>query len=210
MEQIEQRAQDTDIIMVGDYIDRGDESASVLAQVMAWEQAHESLICLLGNHEQFMLSFLDNPTRKGRRWLRHGGLQTLASYGIGGFGEAASDAQLTQAAIDLRDAMPDGLTSWLRARPTHWQSGNLHVVHAAADPGRDMDEQDVNTLLWGHPDFAATPRTDGQWIAHGHTITDRPGSDGQGRIAVDTGAYATGRLTAALIAPDGTIEMVQA
>ena len=76
------------------------------------------------------------------------------------------------------------------------------MVHAAADPALPIGAQPAQALLWGHPDFARRVRRDGIWVAHGHTVVAEP-SAGQGRIATDTGAYATGRLTAALVAPGG-------
>lgn len=198
----------TQIVAVGDYIDRGDNSAAVLKRVHARSRADTRFHTLMGNHEAMMLDFLDRPEKSGARWLRYGGLQTLASFGIGGLGEASRGAALTGAAEQLRDALPDGLEDWMRARPTIWTSGNLSVVHAAADPELPIALQPDDTLIWGHPAFATTPRADQHWIAHGHTITDTPGSDGQGRIAVDTGAYYSGRLTAALVTPDGQVELL--
>jgi serine/threonine protein phosphatase 1 len=61
-----------------------------------------------------------------------------------------------------------------------------------------MAAQAEEVLLWGHPGFRKEPRTDGQWVIHGHTIVDAPQVSG-GRIAIDTGAYATARLTAAIV-----------
>ena len=203
-----QASQESHAIFVGDYIDRGNQSARVLEHLHAWSQSTTHIHCLMGNHEELLLKFLEDPKSQGRRWLRYGGLQTLASYGIGGFGEGASEDQLAQIADRLAAAMPDGMLGWLESLPAHWSSGNLHVVHAGANPKHAMDDQRRGDLIWGHPDFATTPRSDGQWIVHGHTITDTPGSDGQGRIAVDTGAYYSGRLTAALITPDGTVDLL--
>lgn len=203
----------THVVTVGDYIDRGDDSADVLAQLIEWSASSPNLHCLKGNHEVMMLEFLDRPETKGARWLRNGGLQTLASFGIGGLAETSSSDALKEGSEALRAALlkkvPAGIEDWVRARPTTWASGNLHVVHAGADPKLPMEFQSEQTLLWGHPDFAKTPRDDAQWVAYGHTITDAPGPDGLGRIAVDTGAYYSGQLTAALITPDGQIQLLQ-
>mgnify|MGYP000327236838 CR=1 FL=1 len=183
------------IIFVGDYVDRGEQSAQVLAHVMEMD-ANPNVTCLIGNHEEMMLSFLDDPQKKGARWLRYGGLQTLASFGVRGIATGMKGEALDQAASGLREAMGDEMIAWLRALPTHWVSGNIAVVHAAADPGLPMSEQSAKTLRWGHPDFEDEVRTDGTWVLHGHTIVDQAHMTA-GRIAIDTGAYATGRLTAA-------------
>ncbi len=78
------------------------------------------------------------------------------------------------------------------------------VVHAALDPLLPVDHQPSGTLIWGHADFGKLPRQDGQWVVHGHTIVDAPRIL-DGVISVDTGAYATGRLTMARITPDGQV-----
>jgi serine/threonine protein phosphatase 1 len=103
--------------------------------------------------------------------------------------------------------MGDAMIDWLRARPLSWGSGNVWSVHAGADPGLPMTRQPDEVLIWGHPAFRSTPRTDGQWVIHGHTIVDAPCAH-LGRIALDTGAYATGRLSAAAISADG-VDFIQ-
>lgn len=197
-----------DIVLIGDYIDRGDGSRAVLARLYELSQADPNLTCLLGNHEQMMFDFLDDPVAHGRRWLRHGGLQTLQSYGVSTGDVTHRGAALQDTAARLRAAIGPEILAWLRARPLQWRSGNVAVSHAALDPGAPPEAQKHSTLLWGHPKFFKTPRRDGLWVAHGHTIVDTPGSNGRGRIAVDTGAYHSGHLTAVLIVPDGTVTTV--
>ena len=189
---------DCQIVCVGDYIDRGDHSAEVLAML----QARPDIICLSGNHEEMMLGFLDNPQKFGPRWLRYGGLQTLVSFGVAGASEGSNGAELVKLAKALGTAIGPDLIQWLRDRPTFWQSGNVAVVHAGADPKLPMPAQTTQTLHWGHADFDRVDRQDDIWVLHGHTIVDAPSAD-RGRISIDTGAYATGRLTAALVSEDG-------
>jgi serine/threonine protein phosphatase 1 len=186
------------IIFLGDYVDRGENSAAVLARLRALQGEDNSTICLMGNHEKMMLEFLDDPVSRGGRWLRNGGLQTLASYGVGGLSERAPAEDLMEASDALREALPEGTEAWLRALPTRWQSGNICCVHAAMDPELGPDLQSRSTLLWGHPEFFTHARQDGLWVIHGHTIVPEPEQAG-GRIAIDTGAYATGRLTVAAL-----------
>lgn len=192
------------VVFLGDYIDRGEQSGEVLKLLMkASSGGKPAVTCLMGNHERMLLDFLDDPARKALRWLYNGGLQTLASFGVamprGGTGDAA-------ACTDLRDrlaeAMGPDMINWLRTLPLTWRSGNVWAVHAGADPGKPMDEQASDVLLWGHPEFLRKPRLDGQWVVHGHTMVDAPHMSNS-RIALDTGAYATGRLSAAAISPEG-------
>ena len=196
------------LVFVGDYIDRGDESAAVLDRVagLSWDRP-DRVVCLMGNHERMLLDMLDDPATRGGRWLRYGGLQTLASYQIGGITQSSPPERLEEVADELRRALPDGIEDWLRALPLQWSSGDLHVCHAAAKPDLAMDDQPDEVLLWGHPSFLKTAREDGQWVAFGHTIFDAP-EVRQRRIAVDTGAYYSGALTAAVIAPGRAVRFL--
>ncbi len=184
---------DLPVVFVGDYIDRGEQSCAVLRRLMG----RPELVCLLGNHEDMCLQFLDAPEKIGPVWMRNGGVDTLASFGVALQAGAGAGA-FTAARDRLEAAMGAALVDWLRNRPLLWRSGNVWVSHAGADPARPMAEQPRDTLLWWRPDGRA--RDDGQRVVHGHTIVPEP-EIAQGRIAIDTGAYATGRLTAAVVAP---------
>lgn len=182
------------LVFVGDYVDRGPHSADVLRALHGLSDA----ICLMGNHEEMMLSFLDDPVAHGPRWLSYGGVETLTSFGLG---PAAATAP-ADALLSTRDAlvaeMGDDLLTWLRALPSYWRSGNVVITHAGADPALPIEAQDNRSFRWGHPKFATTERNDGLWLIHGHVITPKPTMT-RGRINIDTGAYATDRLTAARI-----------
>lgn len=201
--QIKAENSDIPVVLVGDYIDRGEQSADVLRRIYAWAQTPDSpIICLTGNHEDMLLKFLDEPEDRAARWLRYGGLQTMASFGVSGVSDTSKGAELRAARDALALAMGDPLIEWLRALPTRWQSGNVAVVHAGADPDLPIDEQDPRILKWGHRDFRHLTRKDSVWVVHGHTIVEHARAE-HGRIAIDTGAYATGRLTAVHISTEG-------
>lgn len=189
---------DTHLLFVGDYIDRGDESRQVIEILMDMPEA----TCLMGNHERMCLDFLDNPEERGARWLRNGGLQTVASYGVSG-----TQTELTKMRDALALAMGDKVINWLANRPLYAKYGNLYTIHAGADPALPIEAQGEKPLIWGHPQFRKQPRFDGHWVVHGHTIVDQPTVE-NGRISIDTGAYATGRLTAAVF-NGGDVEFVQ-
>jgi len=201
---------ESDLVFVGDYVDRGDDSAGVLRRLFAISREVPNTVFLKGNHEDMMLQFLEAPNSRAERWLHFGGTQTLGSFGISAGVFVNGDNGLRDLAVSFQDALPPGTESWLRALPVSWTSGTVTVCHAGADPGIPIEDQEENTFVWGHPDFLRRDRTDETWIAYGHTITKRPGSDGRGRVAVDTGAFHSGILSAALILPDGNVEIVQA
>lgn len=195
------------IIFLGDYVDRGEESRAVLEALFELNSDNpETTTCLIGNHEQMMFDFLDTPEASASRWLRNGGLQTLASFGIGNITEQPSAEEAKAAATRLKETMREGMEDWLRGLPFHVQNGNVHFVHAAADPSMPLAVQEQKNLIWGHPQFSKVPRSDGQWVVHGHTVVDAPVVDA-GRICVDTGAWFSGRLTAAKIVP-GNVDFI--
>lgn len=183
------------IVFVGDYVDRGEDSAGVLRTLFEMRD-DPRMTCLAGNHEDMMLNFIDDPVANGARWLRYGGLQAMASFGVGGINPNSAGDALVTAAKSLEQAIGADLLSWLRDLPTTWQSGNVAIIHAGADPRLPINLQSAQTLKWGHKDFDTVNREDGIWVIHGHTIVEQARAR-DGRIAIDTGAYATGILTAA-------------
>lgn len=192
------------IVFTGDLIDRGPDSAKVVSTVFDLCLSDPSrYICLMGNHERMMLDFLANPGKNGKRWIAAGGGETLISYGL-----TARIAALTPAARfavlaeRLHAALPESILNWIAALPSYWQEEGLGVVHAGADPALPLADQPLNALNWGHPQFHRTARRDGLWIVHGHVIVPEV-QIADGRIAVDTGAYSTGRLSAVWLDGDG-------
>lgn len=186
------------IIFLGDYIDRGEHSRETIDLLMALAgESGAETVFLMGNHEEMLLRFLREPATGGR-WLRYGGLQTLMSYGVGRLGSLHEEGEATRLRDELVAALGPHLGFVEGLRLSH-RAGNLLFAHAGADPAVPADEQDIDTLLWGCRAFATTDRDDGIWVVHGHVVVDQPSAD-RGRIAVDTGAYFSGRLTAARIA----------
>ena len=189
------------IVFLGDYIDRGEGARQTIEMLRAFAgRGDAEAVFLMGNHEQMLLRFLEEPSA-GARWLRYGGLQTLLSYGVRGVTSLTDPED----ALRLRDEMVSALGAdidFIESLGTSHRAGNVLFTHAGADPGAPPEEQDVNTLLWGSERFQQVDRADGVWVVYGHFIVDEPFAS-RGRIAVDTGAYFSGRLTAARIAGDG-------
>ena len=183
------------LVFLGDYIDRGEEGGRVLETLFWLQQNAPGTVCLRGNHEEMLLAFLTDPLRHGPAWQQHGGRQTLACYGVAPVHASAPEAEWLAARDSLRGRLGAELTGWLQSLPALWQSGNVAAVHAAADPARPVGAQDERDLVWGHPNFLKLPRHDGTWVIHGHTIVGEVAAD-DGRIGVDTGAFATGKLSA--------------
>ena len=179
------------VICVGDYIDRGPESAAVLHTLFT----RPDVTCLIGNHEEMFLRFLDDPEQAGPTWLRYGGDATLESMGLRDMLRA--DADLPALRDTVIDILGPDLIAWLRELPAYLLSGNVGIVHAGADPALPLDTQMRKSLVWGHPQ-TGRPRDDGLWIVRGHTVVAEPVQQNQ-LISIDTGAYATGRLSLAFL-----------
>ncbi|MBO9709898.1 MAG: serine/threonine protein phosphatase [Caulobacter sp.] len=187
------------LVLVGDYIDRGPQSREVIDRLMALEaraaeRGEFEPRFLLGNHEQTMLAFLDGP-EGGPAWADFGGGATLASYGVPpppGRGDAAAWADVQ---ARFKAAVPPGHVAFLRRLELSARYGDYLFVHAGVRPGVPLDRQDPEDLVWIRGDFLNTAHRLGVVVVHGHTPAEAPflGAD---RINIDTGAYATGVLTA--------------
>ena len=183
------------VVVLGDMIDRGPDSAGVLARLRALHR-DQGWCCLMGNHERMMLDFLADPAAH-RRWLGFGAEATLASLGV--TGPRDRPRALAEA---LAARLPAETLAWLQALPVFWQAERIAAVHAGADPSRPLAGQPPRNLIWGHPDFGQRPRRDGLWIARGHVIHDAPVA-ADGILSLDTGAWRGGPLTAAWLDRDG-------
>ncbi|MEM6744214.1 MAG: serine/threonine protein phosphatase, partial [Pseudomonadota bacterium] len=164
-------------------------------------EGHEGaeVAALRGNHEDMMLEFIDAPEEGGPRWLRNGGFQTMASFGVGGITPTSEGGELIEPAARLAEAAA-GVTPMMRDLPAWLGHGSVWFTHAGLHPELPPDLQSERTLIWGTPRFFQFARTDGKWAVYGHYIVDEAHA-AQGRVAVDTGAYASGVLSAARIAP---------
>jgi serine/threonine protein phosphatase 1 len=184
------------IIMLGDYVDRGPRSAQVIDHLLEPPPAGFERICLAGNHEEAMLRFVDQP-RNNMDWLDFGGVETLRSYGV--------DIERLLRFVDakalpavLRDMIPERHLGFIRDLPVAIDAGQHLYVHAGVRPGIALSEQSDRDLMWIREPFLSQGPGFPVTVVHGHTISQEP-AVGRGRLGIDTGAYATGRLTAARI-----------
>jgi len=146
-----------------------------------------------------MLEFIDAPEESGARWLRNGGLQTLASFGVGGVQLTTEGEALIPAAEAFGAALGD-LRETVETLDVWHRFGTVIFAHAGGDPDTPPDLQSDRTLTWGTPRFFQFARGDGLWTVYGHYIVDDAHA-AQGRIAVDTGAFHSGVLSAARLIP---------
>ncbi|MDU8946168.1 metallophosphoesterase [Ovoidimarina sediminis] len=187
-------ARQTQLVFLGDYIDRGDRSAEVMEVIRSLvEDTGGGAVAILGNHEAALLDFIDEPIA-GQSWLSYGALQTIASYGEPLPPRTPGEADL----IGLRNRISEKMApdiAFLKTLPTHYRSGSVLFTHAGCNPGIGDGTKDERGMIWGHPDGLGDQPLRDTLLVHGHFDAPDP-VQRPGRICVDTGAYYSGRLTA--------------
>ncbi|MFC7292954.1 metallophosphoesterase family protein [Hirschia litorea] len=182
------------LIFLGDYIDRGPSSKEVIDILTSKLPREFEPIFLRGNHEEAFLDFIDDIS-SGKTWFNHGGLDTLASYGlpvpvIGDF------SAIDELKYCLRHALPMKHEAFFRSTVTSYEIGDYFFAHAGVNPANPLNQQDDKSLLWIREPFLSSTRDLGACIVHGHTPVDTPDRKFN-RINIDTGAYSSGNLTCA-------------
>ncbi len=181
-------------VFIGDYIDRGPASREVLQRLIERSRTHE-MICLKGNHETFILEFFEDPTILDD-WRQLGGLPTLMSYGLTPSARIASRHK--NLAVALRRVMPKEHRNFLNNLPLTFVCGDYFFVHAGVRPGVPLTVQKEQDLLWIRDEFLSSTTDFGKIIVHGHTPVEEVDVR-RNRINIDTGAYASGKLTCLVI-----------
>lgn len=192
-------ARKTLLVFVGDLIDRGPASAQVIERLRTYRHRGVRTVFLLGNHEEVLLRILAGESSLVPSWLMFGGAECLESYGISPKTLRAMSPDEVVAAI--RDAIPSAHVEFLEGFIDTCRFGDYLFVHAGIRPGVEIEQQRQTDLRWIREPFLFDKTDHGFVVVHGHTISpeveERPN-----RIAIDTGAYRTGILTA--LAIDGS------
>jgi serine/threonine protein phosphatase 1 len=197
-------ARSVTVVFLGDYVDRGPATRKVVDLLLDFAARRHRSIFLMGNHEEAMLRFLIDP-QDGHQWRLFGGPETLASYGVDtaefrfgrGFGEARAA---------FLAALPAPHQNFFLSLKFSSAIGDFFFCHAGVRPGVGLDAQDPHDLIWIRDEFLYWRHDFGMTIVHGHTPVPEPELL-PNRVNVDTGAYATGRLTCAVI-QGGEIEFL--
>jgi serine/threonine protein phosphatase 1 len=182
-------------VFLGDYIDRGPNSRETIDRLLKHRELNECVL-LKGNHEQIAISCLNNP-RVFNQWLRLGGVETLASYGLA-LGNMTGRAKVAELQAAFHHALPRTHLNFFRDQQPSFSCGDYFFAHAGIKPSVPLSRQIEQDLLWIREEFLTSNEDFGKIVVHGHTPTHaievRPN-----RINIDTGAYATGRLSCLVI-----------
>ncbi len=194
-EDLKQRgARDWRIIHLGDYVDRGPDSKSVI-DFLIEAQREERIILLAGNHDIGFLDFLESGDPTGL-FARYGGDMTAQSYGVHlDFTDAIA---LREGHAQLVEAFPAAHGDFLKSLKFSASFGDFFFCHAGIRPRVPLDRQDPHDMIWIRQEFLGYPGLHPKVIVHGHTPAPEPEVLAN-RVNVDTGAFSTGRLTALII-----------
>ena len=181
------------LVFLGDYVDRGLGSRQVIDLLLDDPAPDFERVFLKGNHDAGLLAFLEDAGI-GPEWLGVGGQATLLSYGVALPPGPRTAAHLEGVREALAGVLPSGHRAFLEGLSLFHVEGSYAFVHAGIRPGVALEDQQEQDLLWIRDEFLDDRRDHGRVVVHGHSVSDRP-EVLPNRIGIDTGAYATGRLT---------------
>jgi serine/threonine protein phosphatase 1 len=190
-------------VFLGDYIDRGPRSRETVDLLIERGRSHEAVF-LKGNHELIAVKCLSDPSLFDQ-WMRIGGLETLKSYGVAPE-NFANGKQIVPLQAAFHKALPQGHLRFFRGLQSWFSCGDFFFAHAGIDPKVDLARQKEKDLLWIRREFLSSTNDFGKIIVHGHTPNDEI-EVGPNRINIDTGAFATGRLSC-LVIEDGSLSVM--
>lgn len=189
------------VVTLGDLIDRGPDSKAVVDLILAFPTDRISLFHLMGNHEEMLMHALgDRPTLVSK-WLKMGGYPTAHSYGLTR-DQLNDDDDPEIICARLKAAIPQRHLEFLSSGLDSLRFGDFFLAHAGIRPGVPLEQQSPTHLRWIRDDFLTSNRDHGVTVVHGHSVTEKA-EVLTNRIGLDTGACASGHLTAARLSQNG-------
>ena len=181
------------VIHLGDYIDRGPDSAGVIEHLIEFTRDGDA-VCLCGNHDLYPTAFLDNPLKAGEQWFAYGGVEALASYGVEPFAKGLGLRPFKAIRKAFAEALPDAHLAFLRGLPFMERHGDYLFVHAGVRPKVRIEKQKIGDLVMIREPFLSHEGDFGAVVVHGHTTGPKPVIR-RNRIGLDTKAHASGVLS---------------
>lgn len=185
------------IILLGDLVDRGPDSAGVIVAARNW-QATRNVRILAGNHEEMFLAAFEKPEAL-RHFLKHGGYETMRSFGLSA--RDLGELELEEIFALLPQFVSQQVRDYVGGFETMIRAGDYVFVHAGIDPSRSLADQKRSDLLWIRERFLSHEGPLEKVVIHGHTIFSHVMDCGN-RIGIDTGAFRSGVLTALVLEGD--------
>jgi serine/threonine protein phosphatase 1 len=170
------------LVFIGDYIDRGKSSKEVVDYVISLQGTYNHVVCLLGNHEQMFMQYLEGLDEE--LYLGNGGVSTLSSYEI----------FLSDNVEKRREKIPEAHWRFYESLLPYYATDKYIFVHAGIRPGLPIEEQTLDDLLWIRYEFIENEKDFGKTVVFGHTPLMSPLIE-KNKIGIDTGAVYGGKLT---------------
>lgn len=172
------------VVHLGDYIDRGENSRGVIEFLLKKKNQY-NCIFLRGNHEQGLLKSLKDPKELFYR------IQALSlSYGI----ENATARDPQDNLADLKKHIPHEHIEFLEQTVISKIIGDYLFVHAGLNPSKEFEEQAEEDMLLIRDEFLKSDKDFSHKVVFGHSVFEEVKDYGN-KIPVDTGAFATGKLS---------------
>ena len=175
-------SQNDTLVFIGDYIDRGKSSKEVVDYVINLKGKYKNVVCILGNHEQMFMQYLDGVDEG--LYLGNGGINTISSYEI----------FLSDEAEKRKSKVPAEHREFFRSLLPYYETKDYIFVHAGIRHGLTLNQQTMDDLLWIRYEFIENENDFGKKVVFGHTPLTSPLID-KNKIGIDTGAVYGGKLT---------------
>lgn len=157
LEKVEYNPTEDQLVLVGDYIDRGPDSRGVLHKVM--ELKEEGAIVLRGNHDDMLLAAVNNEENAWERWWKNGGIPTLQSY----------DSSINEQRIPETEDFHTHV-QFIKELDYYYETEDYIFVHGGVDPDTPVSETDPYVLVWIRDKFHHGYDGD-KTVVFGHTRT---------------------------------------
>jgi serine/threonine protein phosphatase 1 len=197
LQKIDPRPGVDQLVFVGDYIDRGEDSSGVLDYLLQLRKTYPRTVFLMGNHEKMFLDFLAGVDQT--LFIYNGGESTLRSYLVR-MEDFWSGRQGLPDAEMLNQLVPENHRDFLRDLFPYYETEDHIMVHAGLRPGIPLEKQTLDDLVWIREEFIYSEADFGKLVIFGHTPFVRP-LVLPNKIGIDTGAVYGNKLTC-LILPD--------
>ena len=183
----------TTLIFLGDLVDRGPHSSGVVDRLMRLQASGRPVHFLMGNHEEVFLLAADGDVQAMRLFIRIGGMETILSYGITAEEYRAADFETLTDMFARRVSREH--VAFVSSFEDYIEVGDYLFVHAGIRPGVPLTDQSPSDLRWIRDAFLNHGGDHGRRVVHGHSIREEV-EPLPNRIGIDTGAYASDRLSA--------------
>lgn len=198
LEKIEYNPEEDQLILLGDYVDRGPDSKGVLNRVMALKQ--EGAIVLRGNHDEMMVQAVDEKPGALERWIKNGAFATLQGY----------DATMKTLEFPDTDEFNTHI-NFIRGLDYYYETDDYIFVHAGVEPDVPLDENDLFQLVWIREPFYDVYNGE-KTVIFGHTPSSVIRGDknhdvyfGENNIIGIDGAATYGGQLNCLVLPDKSV-----